>query len=414
MGIYEPVKQYIEAYTELVNEQGWCPYIILQGGNPVNFNPDPNSGEGQEFDSQGQYPFLVRQYFDFTGDEETLAAVWPDVKRALEYGRKLRRARMTDEYKNDPEKKAYYGILPHSNSHEGYFPAKHSYWDDFWMLRGFKDGAYLAEIMGEPETAAWMRQEETDLREALLASIMMVIERDGLDHIPGCVELGDFDATSTAIAIMACGEQDYLPEPYKSRTFERYYEDFKKGMEPGGERTFTPYEVRSADAFVRMGKRYKGLAMLRYFIEDSVRPYGWNHFAEVVHARPRAPSYIGDMPHTWVGSGYISAVRSIFAYEHEGALIVAAGIDPQWAGEGVTVEKLPTQYGLLDYTVRATEDGVVIAVSGDAAPPEGFSIPLPSAWSEKTVTIDGEPVDVEGGVIEFENVPVEITLSAAE
>ena len=76
------------------------------------------------------------------------------------------------------------------------------------------------------------------------------------------------------------------------------------------------------------------------------RPLGWNHLAEVVHSDPRLGVYIGDMPHTWVGSGYISAVRNMFAYEHRGELVLAAGIDAKWAGEGgVTVETLPTQFG---------------------------------------------------------------------
>jgi hypothetical protein len=412
MGLIEPIRKYIEAYTPLIADNGWAPFIILEDGNPVAFNA--NGHEGQEYDSQGQYAFLVRQYYDFSGDRKLVEQVYPEVVKVLEFGRARRRMRMTDEYRNDPEKKAYYGILPESNSHEGYFPAMHSYWDDFWMLRGLEDGAYLADELGHPEDARWMREEAADLRKCLLASIMAVMERDGLDHIPGCVEKGDFDATSTAIAIMACGENEMLPEPYKRNTFNRYFEDFSKGTVPGRERTFTPYEVRTADAFVRMGDREKALAMLRYFTENSVYPYGWNHMAEVVHARKRAPSYIGDMPHTWVGSGYINAVRSIFAYEDDGQIIVAAGVDPEWpAREDVQVDRLPTQYGTINYEIKQHPDMIAMDLDGKAEPPRGFAIPLPEAWQDLAVTVNDEPAEIDAkGRVLVDSIPAVILLKS--
>jgi len=412
MGLTEPVKNYIEAYTPLVAENGWAPFIILEDGRPVGFKG--KNHEGQEYDSQGQYAFLIRQYFDYTGDKELLARVYPTLLRVLQFGKERRAMRMTDEYKNDPAKQAYYGILPESNSHEGYYPAMHSYWDDFWMLRGFKDGAYLADQLGYSEDAAWMRAEEGDLRKCLLASIQRVIARDHLDTIPGCVEKGDFDATSTAIAVMACDEGDNLPEPWRSNTFNKYFVEFTRGTKPGNERTFTPYEVRSADAFIRMGDREKGLAMLRYFTENSVYPHNWNHMAEVIHARKRAPSYIGDMPHTWVGSGYINAVRSIFVYEDNGTLVAAAGIDPKWVDDsGVNVARLPTQYGKLNYRIeKGKADSVIIQVTGEASPPEGFEIPLPDAWKAMTVELNGEQIDPVNGLIVFDTLPARIRIKS--
>ena len=55
---------------------------------------------------------------------------------------------------------------------------------------------------------------------------------------------------------------------------------------------------------------------------------GWNHWAEVVWRDPRTPRFIGDMPHTWVGSDFIRAARSLFVYEREAdqALVIGAGI----------------------------------------------------------------------------------------
>ena len=409
MAYIDEVKSWLDAITPHVANNGYVPFIFFEGGHPVGFNPD-KTGEGQEYDAQGEFVFAVRQYVDFSHDYDYLKEAYPKVIKALEFSRELRKERMTAEYKNDPAKKAYYGIIPLSNSHEGYFPAKHSYWDDFWVLRGFKDGLYLAELMNDQKNAKWLEEEIEDFRKDIYASIKQVIKDNDIEYIPGCVEFGDFDATSTAIAVMACGEENYLPQPYLNNTFDKYFNDFSRRLKPGGEATFTPYEVRSADAFIRMGDRNRALIMLRYFTEDSVRPYAWNHMAEVVHAKNRAPSYIGDMPHTWVGTGYISAVRTIFAYELEGKLILAAGVDPAWFGEGVFVKDLPTLYGNISYSITEKDNIITIKLKGAAKPPKGFIIPLPNELKDKIITLNGKPAALINGDLLFNVLPSNIKI----
>lgn len=410
MGQTRMTKEYIEAYTPFVADSGWAPHMILEDGKPVVFNTDPESGEGQEYDSQGEYVFIVRQYFDYTGDEALLREVYPKVVKSLRFAQELRRRRMTDEYKNDPAKRDYYGILPHSNSHEGYYPAKHSYWDDFWVLKGFKDGIYLAQKLGQTNDVAWMTAEEQDFRKCFYESVLRVIQRGKLNIIPGCVEFADTDPTSTSVAIMACDETDRLPEPYGTNTFNVYWDNFAPRLQPGGEQTFTPYESRNADVFFRINQRDRGLAVLRYFTKDSTRPYGWNHLAEVVHAKIRAPSYIGDMPHTWCGSDYINATRSIFAYEQRDALVLAAGVDPKWLEQGVRVKNLPTQFGDVNYELKRQDANVVISVDGQAVPPGGFVIPLPAALAGMAAEIDGQPAQIENGSLRFQKLPVSVRL----
>ena len=391
LGIVEPVRRFLVAYTSLVDAKGWVPWIVFDGGTPVAFVTD--SREGHEYDSQGQFPFLVRHYVDSTGDTAVLTEAYPAVVRALRYGYTLRRERMTERYRTQPQWAAYYGILPESNSHEGYYPAQHSYWDDFWYLRGLKDGIALAERLRKDEDAAWMRVELAEARQALYASMQRVIARDHLDYLPGSVEKGDFDATSTAIAIMVSDEAVHLPQPYVMRTFDRYYDDFLKRLDPHQTESFTPYEVRTAEAFVRLGERQRALAMLRAFTYDAVHPPAWNHLAEVVHGRYRAPSYIGDMPHTWVGSSYISAVRSLFVYEEDDRLVLAAGIDPAWTRDGIRVQHLPTPFGTINYTVHDAAGLIRMTIWGEATPPGGFTVRLPQEWRTKVARLNGTAVD---------------------
>lgn len=411
MGKPELVSEFIRSFSGFIGDSGWVPYMVMEDGRPVAHNPNPNSGEGQEYDSQGEYVFIVRQYYDFTRDVTLLREVYPTVARALRYAQEIRRRRMTGEYKTNPDKQAYFGILPESNSHEGYYPAKHSYWDDFWVLKGFKDGIYLAGVLGETNDAAWMRAEESDFRKCIYDSMLKVIARSGLNNLPGCVELGDTDPTSTSVAIMACDEADNLPKPFGLNTFDVYWSNFAKRLEPNGEQTFTPYEARNADVFVRIGQRDRALAVLRYFTSQSARPFAWNHMAEVVHAKLRAPSYIGDMPHTWVGSDYINAVRSIFAFERGEALVLGAGVDPAWLTQGgVTVQNLPTQFGAVSYNFTGKGNDAFFTAEGTAAPPKGFEIPLPDSLKGLSAEINGEPTTVMDGVIRFDRLPAQVRL----
>lgn len=402
-GLTDLIRDFIQTYSQYIRDDGWVPWMILETGQPVGFNADPNSGEGQEYDSQGEFPFIVRQYLDYTGDEALARQMYPHVIRAIRYAHRLRERRMTAAYRDDPALRAYYGILPCSNSHEGYYPARHSYWDDFWLLRGIKDAHILADRFGYPDDAAWLQTEEDSFRHDLYASIRAVMKSTNMQTIPGCVELADQDPTSTTMAVMVADERDNLPQPEGFFTWAFYWRDFLQREQPGNAKLYTPYEVRNADVFVRLGWREQALDALRFFVRDAVRPAAWNHMAEVVHVAPRTPAYIGDMPHTWVGADYINAVRALFAFEDGDRLILAAGVDPDWFVAGIRVTDLPTQFGRVSYQMHRDTHGLHMILSGDLHPPGGIEIPLPAALNDTDVTLNNRPWHPRNGVLYLKN-----------
>ena len=392
MGITKEVKEYIDWYSGFLLKNGEVPAIINHAseasGGGFNVNPI------KEYDSQGQLIFLILQYYYFTKDKKFLEEKLPVVVKALERLEYLRDQRIADEYKNGPiEKRKFYGILPNSVSHEGYFPepGMHSYWDDFFGLKGWKDAREIALMLGRDSLLEWIDREEKELRGSVYDSINLTIEHKNIDYIPGCAEKGDFDATSTAIAVMVCDELDSLPQPQLKNTFDRYYEeDLAKRFKPGWKGGFTPYEVRSCQAFLYMGQKERAWTLLRYLL-DCRRPLNWNHLAEVVFSNPRLAQYIGDMPHTWVGSGYINAVRSFFVYEKDGRLILGRGVIEDWLSDGISVKNLPTYYGNINYTIKKeSEDALKVKIWGDVLPPNGFIFKSPVAGKIKGVKLNGE------------------------
>ncbi len=73
------------------------------------------------------------------------------VLKAVDYMDTLISQRTTDHFKNRNDSvRAYYGIMPESISHEGYSAKPmHSYWDDFFTMKGLKDAAEIERILRE-------------------------------------------------------------------------------------------------------------------------------------------------------------------------------------------------------------------------------------------------------------------------
>jgi hypothetical protein len=390
LGQPEVVRQFIEWYAPHQYANGKVPCCVdHRGADPV-----------PEHDSHGQLIYVIAEYFRYTRDTAFLVKMWPHVTGAVAYIDTLRRTRMTDVHRTNPDSLPYYGLVPQSISHEGYSAKPmHSYWDDAFVLRGLKDAAFVAEVLDKLEATRYAAMRD-EFRRNLMDSYRRAMAARKIDFLPGAVELGDFDATSTTVAVAPGGEMENLPQPALTNTFERYWRETQTRAAGTREwRDYTPYELRTIGTFVRLGWKERAHELLDFFFRDQ-RPAAWRHWAEVVHRDPAATKFIGDMPHTWVGSDYIRSVLDMFAYERESdsALVVGAGVPAGWvsAEPGVVVRRMPTPYGTLDLTMRAEGDRrrVQVTLGGDLrAPPGGIAVRSPLApRAVSQATVDGVPV----------------------
>nr|MBC8485187.1 discoidin domain-containing protein [Bacteroidota bacterium] len=254
MGLTEEVRGFIDWYTTFQEDSGLIPPIIdNKADDPLwELKPPHNL---IEYDCQGEYIFTVMQYYNFTKDKIFLQGKLDNIKRACEYMVFLRNQTKIDEFKNgDLDVQKYYGILPRSTSHEGYY-REYSYWDDFWGLKGWKDARKMFEILGEDDLAKWAQEEYADFKKCFYDSMRKTIEFYDIDYIPASASLGDYDPTSTAVAIMYCDEIHNLPEKELKYTFDKYYNNLAKRFKPNAEYRFTPYELRSTPAFIYMDQK---------------------------------------------------------------------------------------------------------------------------------------------------------------
>jgi hypothetical protein len=388
MGVTAPVLDYLEWYAARVQPDGLVPPILNNDGT-IN----TGFGSNLEYDSQGQFVYAIMEYYRFTRDRAFLEKHYDQIKLALSYLVKLRERTLEPDYMADqPARERFVGILPKSISHEGYDPPMHSYWDDFWALKGWKDGKAAAEILGDKKTVWWAGVQYDALRTSVVQSIEATMAYKQIRFIPGCAEKGDMDATSTAIAFFPCEEQATLPAAALQSTFDVYYEDLIKRLRNGWAGAFTPYEIRSISAFVGLGRKDYAQVLLDFML-DYRRPAGWQHWAEVCLSDPRMGSYIGDMPHTWVGAGWVNAVRGMIVEEQDGRLVLLAGVPERWlsTGSGIELKSLPTHFGKLNLSARLQAKTLIVDLQSDLDAPKGLELRWPNRVPPTKVTVDDAP-----------------------
>jgi hypothetical protein len=364
--------------------------------------PDCADREGTEwlpeFDAYGEFIYAIAEYYRFTGDKEFLYEMQPAVSKTLSYMEGLRSKRLTKEYRSG-EKQACYGLLPESMSHEGYMAHPvHAFWDDFWAIRGLRDASLMADVLGDEEEAARLAALQDEMAGNVTASLAATMAKHKIDFVPGSVAFGDFDPTATSIAVNLLDQLHLLPQPEIQKTFDKYLEGFRKRKDGTvAWNNYSAYEVRIIGALVRLGRRRDALEVLEFMLADRRIPV-WNQWPEISWRDPSGPSFIGDLPHTWISSEYMLSVCTMFAYEREQdeSLVIAAGVAEEWLADGspVGVQNLPTYYGNLTYSLHLEgKDAFRLKLEGDLdIPPGGIVVMPPLPRPIQQLTINGKPV----------------------
>lgn len=343
MGEPQAAREFVDWFGGHIFESGKVPCCVDQrGADPVVEN-----------DSHGQYLFAVAELWRHTQDRALLERHWPKVQRVVAWMEALRQS----ERKPDADPR-FKGLMPPSISHEGYSDkAAYAYWDDFWALRGYKDAVQIAQALGDTAQAVRWAVSRDEFAADLAASIAATAKHYGITHIAGAADRGDFDATSTTMALNPAQAGHLAPELLRA-TFDRYWAEALARIE--GRKAwadYTPYELRNVSALVRLGRADEAHRLLAWFFGHQ-RPAGWNLWAEVVRPDARKPGFLGDMPHAWVSSDYLRSALDLLAYETETDLVLGAGLPASWREAGdIGVAGLSTAWGRLDYRLLKRADG---------------------------------------------------------
>ncbi|MFO1417302.1 MAG: discoidin domain-containing protein [Methylotetracoccus sp.] len=390
-GLVDEAKTYVLWYAQRIYDNGMVPPIL---------NPDGtvNRGYGSdiEFDAQGEFVVIAADTYRLSRDRSFLEAIYEPVLRATRFIEEL--CARTNAL-HGPESR-FHGLLAPSISHEGYSKPSYSYWDNFFALRAWRDCAYLAAEIGDSITADYATRKGAEFAADLARSIRMTTESLGTGIIHGSADREDADATSTSIAFEPCRVDDVLPAEYVANTYDHYSGHLREITAPDFSASFTPYEIRNLNAFVALGRYEDAYRMLDAALRWR-RPPAFRHWAEAVWGELRAPEYVGDMPHTWIGAEFATAVRRMLLRENGDTLELFRAVpDNWWAGDGIELRDLPTVFGVAN--LRAQRDGrrVTIDLKLGGPVPQTITVRYPGA---RYALADGVPCSIRANLISAPN-----------
>ena len=389
LGQPQVARDYLRWYTDhAVHADGLVSPILNEDGS-VN----RGFGSDIEYDSQGEYIALVADVARLDGGAESVRDYLPKVIAAMRFMQQLRERTMVPGYMADqPAPERFHGIIAPSISHEGYSSPTHSYWDDYWALKGWHDGIWLAEQLGDEKTAQWAREQYAALRTSVAASIRATLKWKGSDFIPSSADLGDGDPTGVSIALDPTGQQDLLPPRELANTFDRYLADVQAREQPDALFAYTPYEMRNVLTYVHLGRTDDAEELLDLLMAHR-RPLPWQVLAEVVHSRLRYPGYLGDMPHTWIGAEYARTLFGMLFREDDDALVLLPGTPRDWLrGDGVRLDALPTVHGKLTLSAQLQDDVLQLKLGAGLRKDTALRVVWPTGKRPAEVRVDGKLV----------------------
>jgi hypothetical protein len=386
MGMTQVARDYLKWYSDhAVHPNGLVSPILNEDGS-VN----RGFGSDLEHDSQGQLIWLVAEIARVDGGPASVREFKPKVTLALRYLEELRNRTLVPGYAADREAPARFrGIIAPSISHEGYSVPTHSYWDDYFALKGWHDGAWLAEGWGDKELARHAREQYDLLRDSMRASLQATIDWKKLDYIPASADLGDWDPTSVSIALDPAGQMDLLPAVTLGATFERYLKEIRSRDAADALYAYTPYEMRNVLTYVHLNKPHEANEVLTNLLRHR-RPGPWHVLAEVVHSRERHDGYLGDMPHTWIGAEYVRVIFGMLMRDGDERLHLLPGAPPSWLeGTGISIGGMPTAYGSLTLSAKQSGSELRVALEPGLRPSTKLHVSWPSRRKPARVTVDG-------------------------
>lgn len=298
------------------------------------------SQEG-EWDANGEVLWILKQYFDLTGQKPD--AHWLDpIRRGAHW---IIRKRLDDNL-DAP----HAGLLPAGFSAEHLGPNDFYFWDDFWGIAGLKAAAELTAERAAEDSHSF-RQGADDFTRAVDRSLVRCQNRLGRLGMPAS-PYRRLDAG--AIGSLALGYPTQLCEPDDPRLLdcvefllERCFVNgaFYQDMIHSGLNAYLTLHV--AQVLLRAGDpRYLDLMDT---VADLASPTG--QWPEAIHPGTGG-GCMGDGHHVWASAEWVLMVRNCFVREEGNRLILCAGIPSRWLEQSQPIRfgPAPTRFGTI--TIR--------------------------------------------------------------
>jgi len=317
----------------------------------------------REWDANGAAIFAIAEHYRLTADGAWLASMMPAVRRGADW---IERKRHTRPRTRHP------GLLPAGVSAEHLGPYDLYYWDNFWCLRGLRDAAHLADVMGDRNLANRWRMAADDYFTAIRASIARSTRDAPAPYLPA----GPNRSIDAGIigSLVACYPLELLAatDPLVANTLRMIIDRFTIGpafyqaIAHTGLGTYLTIQLAYVELLAGDPMAWQ---RLRWLLDAASPTYTW---PEAIHPRTGG-GCMGDGHHGWAAADFLGFLRTMLVRDVPAGIRTVAVLSllpPEWRGAPLEVHDAPTAGGSrLSYQLRWTDERPTLTWSwhGDPA-----------------------------------------------
>jgi len=332
-----------------------------------------------EWDANGEAIWTLMEHYRLTRDKNFLAAVYPAIRKGIFW---IEKKRGKNEKKEGPAK----GLMPPGMSAEHLGPNDYFYWDDFWSLAGIRDGMEAATVLGKTRERKRFDQFYRTFRQDLQASLREVERRLGSKIIPASpfrrMDAGAIGSISALYPLRLVSADD----PWVANTVDYlrkacFFEDgFFQNMIHSGVNPYLTGQIAQCYIYRRSAE---ARPLIDYLLKIATPTFTW---PEAIHPRTGG-GCMGDGHHGWAAAEMLLLIRNLLFFEEKDRLVLTPILPKEWTEEGtvIAVERGPTYFGPLDFTVQCRGERIVLILGQPFRTPPSeieWHLPFPVARAE--------------------------------
>ncbi|MCF7732236.1 MAG: hypothetical protein K9N23_11135 [Akkermansiaceae bacterium] len=364
-------------------------------------------------DAWGQALWTLAAHYRITGDQAFAEYVYPAVPGHI--------AKLEAETAKDP-----WGLWPVAGPYDNERIDGHYTGHSFWVLRGLQDAAELATAVGKPDDARRFQKLYDDYRARFMIRLKAITDKTGGYIPPGLDDpLAGMDWENASGGVYPFGVISAADPMVKNtvQTVRDYaYQEGIMTYEHNAFKVRQAKEAKGADwsqpehTVIHHYETFQVLQTLLALGMD--REVVTDFYSFLVHTGSTHTGFEYDIwawrdrnfhnnypPHGWCAARFNECLRNMLVREDmmEPVLHLASALAPSWleAGRTVRVTKAPTDFGVLSYTINATEGGAKVSLEAQwRKAPDSLRFHIPWFVDLRSAKVDGRVVEARDRVLE--------------
>lgn len=304
-----------------------------------------------EWDSNGQAIWTMVEYFRLTGNREFLNYVYKSIRNGALWIERKRK-----KYKESM------GLLPPGFSAEHFGPNDLYYYDDYFGLRGLKDAAFSAKILGLKRDYEMFMNYYKDFKRDIRKAISMDEERIGKKVVVGAfgrkIDASMISAFTSIFPLnLDVFSKEEILNTYREIK-ERFFVNgcFYQNITHSGINLYLTLEM--GEALLFLGEEEEAIKLFDSAI-SLLKP---------TYTSPEAinPKTLGgcegDGHHGWAVAEIIHFTRNMTLFEKDKNLYLFSGLKREWIEDGkeISVKNAYTHFGKGDIELRVHDKKILI------------------------------------------------------